>query len=50
VVVGDGPTEQNPSTAAGERSSASPAAPVSPQRTANAPVRGGRRARRAQSS
>jgi hypothetical protein len=43
-VVGDGPTDENPSTAAGEKSSASPADPVSSRSTSRASKRGGRRA------
>ena len=33
-VLGDGPTKENPSTAAGAKLSASPAAPASPKKTA----------------
>ena len=44
-VLGDGPTTENPSTAGGEKSSASPAAPASPQTIATPSKRGGRKAR-----
>lgn len=42
-IVGEGPTPENPSTADGEPSSASPAAPVSPQATVPTSKHGGRK-------
>lgn len=43
VLSDEGPTTENPSTADGEKSSASPAAPASLQTTAKRSGRGGRR-------
>lgn len=43
VLSDEGPTPENPSTADGEKSSASPAAPASQQTTAKRSGRGGRR-------
>lgn len=49
-VLGDGPTPENPSTAGGETSSASPADPASPQTIATPSKRGGKRAKGGASS
>ncbi|WP_399696595.1 hypothetical protein [Xenophilus sp.] len=49
VLLGE-PSADNPSTAAGEKSSALPAAPASPKTTAKPSGRGGRRRKDAASS
>jgi len=49
-VLGDGPTAENPSTADGATSSASPADQASPQTIATPSKRGGKKAKAAASS
>lgn len=43
ILDGEGPSAEHPSIAGGEKSSASPAVPASPQTTAKPSKRGGRR-------